>query len=558
MSRSEFDVVVIGSGPGGGATAWSLARQGVKVLVLESGPAFDPFRDYRLHLSEWELHGFPQAPEHKGRYSFGAMQPLESRWKSLRSWNHISGQRNTTAQRAGLAYLHVRGVGGTTLHYTGEAHRLNARGMKMATEYGVAADWPLEYRELDPYYGVAEGILGVSGADYDFRRPRSQHLPLPSHRPSYASQKIMSATEELGIKWQPNTLAVPSKAYDGRPPCNYCGNCNRGCPRTDKGSVDVTFMRKALATGNCTLRTETTVTRIVAGVNDRIKAIQCANRDGSLSEVETRVLVVACGAVETPRLLLMSASSAAPDGLANETGHVGRNFMETLSWFSSGLHPDPLGSFRGLPNDIVCWDYNDPDGIPGSTGGCRFYPGTAEQSLIGPVNYATRVVPGWGLTHKKAMRELFGRVITIGAIGECLPNAKSFVDLDQDTSDRFGLPVARINSFLDDGRLACISFMAGKSREILEAMQVTEIFEEKSTYDSFVSTHVFGTCRMGANPDDSVVNANCRAHRWRNLFVADASVFPSSGGGEGPSLTIMALAIRTGDQIRQRLVAREI
>jgi choline dehydrogenase-like flavoprotein len=223
--------------------------------------------------------------------------------------------------------------------------------------------------------------------------------------------------------------------------------------------------------------------------------------------------------------------------------------METIAWTSSGLHREPLDSFRGLPSDGVCWDFNAPDAIPGVTGGCRFSPATAEADLLGPINYARRVVPGWGRKHKTEMRRLFGQALSIKAMGESLPNARSYIDLDPLKRDEAGIPLARIHSYLDEMEIRRLEFMAKTTRDLLLASGVEKIFEEYGTYDFFNSTHVFGTCRMGNDPRESVVDRYCRSHRWRNLFIVDASVFPSSGGGEAPSLTIEALAIRTAENI---------
>jgi choline dehydrogenase-like flavoprotein len=232
--------------------------------------------------------------------------------------------------------------------------------------------------------------------------------------------------------------------------------------------------------------------------------------------------------------------------------------METLSWTSSGLHAGPLGSHRGLPVDSICWDFNAPDAVPNVIGGCRFAPGMAEADLVGPINYATRVVGGWGKSHKQALRRTFGNVLSVGAIGENLPNDGSYVDLDPQARDDHGLPLARIHSLLPERELLRLEFMARKSREILKASGVKQIFEEYGTYDIFSSTHVFGTCRMGLNPSASVVDPYGRSHRWRNLFISDASVFPSSGGGEAPSLTIEALALRSAEHLVGLLKRREL
>ena len=181
-----------------------------------------------------------------------------------------------------------------------------------------------------------------------------------------------------------------------------------------------------------------------------------------------------------------------------------------------------------------------------------------EMGVNGPIAYATRVVGGWGREHKQGMRETFGRALGVGGIGESLPNPRSFVDLDPEARDEHGLPLARIHSYLPDRELERLSFVAKTSREILRASGVERIIEEVGTYDQFNSTHVFGTCRMGADPQDSVVDAHCRSHRWKNLYITDASVFPSSGGGEAPSLTIQALAIRAADHMRESLMRRDI
>jgi choline dehydrogenase-like flavoprotein len=558
MQDPTPDVVIVGSGAAGGAAAWALSRRGARVLVLEAGPAFDPFKDYGLSSNDWERHPFPQKPGSQGKHTFAPLQTLEPRWQDLRSWNRQRGLTVHGERRYGYRYHHVRGVGGTTLHFTGEAHRLHPRAMKMGSEFGVAADWPLEYGDLEPYYSLAEKVVGVAGPAEDRWRPRSEPYPLPAHRLSYASQQLLAGCRKLGLDWVANSRAALSAPHDRRPACNYCGNCNRGCPRTDKGSVDVTFVRQAVATGRCSIKVQCEAIQIDAGKDDRVAAVVYRDPTGSRHRIAAKAIVVACGAVETPRLLLLSKGRYAPAGLANETGLVGRNFMETLSWASSGLHPGPLGSHRGLPSDSICWDYNAPDGIPGVIGGCRFYSNVAEADLLGPINYATRAVSGWGIPHKRAMRQVFGNALSVGAIGENLPNPESYVDLDPEQRDASGNPLARIHSFLPELELRRLAFMAGKTREILKASGVDQLFEEYGTYDVFSATHVFGTCRMGRDPSTSVVDPYGRSHRWRNLFITDASVFPSSGGGESPSLTIEALAIRSADHLFDLMNQREL
>lgn len=542
MASQPYDAVIVGAGAGGGAAAWALTQKNLRVLVLEAGPRYDPFSDYQANTPNWE-ESFPYKQGSQGKYTFGEMQSLSGQWSHLRSWNRISGRLNPGDMRVAYGYQHVRAVGGSSLHFTGEAHRLNPRSMNMRSRFGVAADWPLDYQELEPYYLKAESVVGVAGPAQDPRCPRSAPYPYSAHAPSYSSMLLRKGFEKKGLRLTDNALAVLPQSREDRLACNYCGCCLKGCPRTDKGTIDVTYLREAELTGRCHILPGCIVTRIETGHRDRVRGVHYVDQQGA-NFVEAHNLILAGGAIETPRLLLASRDARSPHGLANESGQVGRNFMETLLWTSNALHPDSLGSHRGLPVDSICWDYNAPDAIPGVVGGCRFSPSVAESDLLGPVNYARRVVKGWGVAHKQKMRQTFGRVLSLSGICESLPHQRSYVDLDPVVRDANGQPVARIHSHVDDMAIRRIEFMARMCREILAESGAKDIFEEFSSYDIFSSTHVFGTCRMGKDVNAAVVDAWCRSHRWKNLYIVDASVFPSSGGGESPGLTIQALALR--------------
>ena len=259
---NEPEVVVIGSGAGGAAAAWKLAQLGVRVLILEAGPRYQPTADYRLFSPHWEQRRFPEKIPSKGRQTYAPLQSLDARWDHLRSWRKVGGRMNAAQTRAFWNYHHVVGLGGSTLHYVGEAHRLHPAALRMHSRFGVGADWPLTYAELEPHYLEAERIIGVAGPEDPGARQRSAPYPLPTHPHSYASQRLGAGCRQLGLTWTPNPVAILSRPYDGRPACNYCGGCHRGCPRLDKGSADITFIAKALATGNCTVVPQSQVLKL--------------------------------------------------------------------------------------------------------------------------------------------------------------------------------------------------------------------------------------------------------------------------------------------------------
>lgn len=541
---------MVGSGAGGAAAAWRLCEHGLKVLLLEAGPRFEPWRDYPLSRPDWERHNVPALPGSQGQISYGRFALLDSEERDLRSWNSVTGTlvKGVSREPSGPGYWHVRGVGGSTLGFVGEAHRLHPDAMMLKSRFGSGCDWPISYADLEPYYAVCEQLIGVAGPTGQGARWRSAPYPLPAHPFSPAARRLVEAGSRLGMDWQANSRAALSAVYDERPSCNYCGNCSRGCPLGDKGSVDVTFVRKAERTGRLTLKDNSTLVRMYPARDGCIASIEYV-KDKSSHRIETPLLILAAGAVQTPRILLTHHDTDYPSGLANSSGQVGRNFMETLFWSSAGILPDLKNSHVGLPSDAICWDFNDPQGIPGVVGGCRLNSGVQEIGLVGPVAYASRVVKGFGSALKSGVREQFGHALSVGAIGEFLPNEQTFVDLDPAKKDAFGIPLPRIQSQLGPQEVQRLRFMAMQARRLLREAGATERVEEYGAWDLFSATHVFGTCRMGASSANSVVDAQGRCHDHPNLYIADASVFPSTGGGESPSLTIEALAVRTADAI---------
>jgi len=540
------DVLVIGAGAGGAAAAWALARKGVQVVLIDAGPEFTA-DEYKVSDTDWELSGLPNKPGSQGRHEIVADPPLDDRWPGLRNLLAPRQRFSNKSHRRAGAYSHVRGIGGTTLHFAGWMHRLRPEAFEMFSRYGVAADWPLSYDELEPYYLLAEQMIGVAGPMAVAGRPRSGSFPTPAHEPSLLSQTISKGGAKLGCRFVPNPVAAPSRPYNNQPECNYCGCCSKGCPRGDKGSADLTFVIPARQTGNCQVFPLHTLVDLQRGKHDALTSAMVVDDTGARHQIAASHYVLAGGAIETPRLLLSM------DGLANESGQVGRNFMETLASGITGLHPEQIGSHRGLPEDSICWDLNAPDAIPGIPGGAVIAPTVASSGYLGPARYAERLVEGFGTAFKQRLLETFGRAAGLMVICENLPNSQSFISLSEQTVDANMMPVAQINSYLPDMEVERLAYATAKAEDILIASGVPKVLERSTTYEQFNTTHIMGTCRMGTDPDKSVVNASQRSHRWKNLWIADASVFASSGGGDAPSLTIHALSLRMADAMFDQL-----
>ncbi len=539
MNSFKADVVVIGGGPGGAPVAWRLASKGIKVVMLEAGGHYNPYKDYDLNSKDWHTKRFPH--KKKLDYDFGVAQPLDKKYSHLKSWAKSKGKFNKSNKRRYLSYQSVAGLGGSALHFQGEAHRLSSEAFCMKTKFGVASDWPIKYEDLERYYSAVEKIVGVAGSDKLTNRPRSKPYPMPAHELSYSSKVIKESCDKLGYKLTPNPVAILSRPYRNNAPCNYCSGCVWGCPRKDKGSPDVTFIPLATQTGNFRILINAFVSRIETKNYEgkkSCKGVHYFDDNGKEHFLEANHVVIACGAVQTPRLLINSE--------LNQNGVVGKNFMETTFLELMALHPKRLDSYRGIPIDSVIWDWNDPSKNKEINAGFRIYP-TAGNALS-PLHYAKYYFDGIGEELTSEVQRWFGHAIGIAGIGEFLPNKDTHITISE-KKDKFGLPLAKIQSYNSETELKILDSIYKKAKEILEASGANIFVEQYSTYDLFAATHVFGTCKMGNNPEDSVVDSNLESHEVKNMYITDASVFPSSGGGDAPSLTIQALSLRAADYL---------
>jgi choline dehydrogenase-like flavoprotein len=524
---ADPDVVIIGSGAGGAVVAKELTEAGVNVVVLEVGRRYNPYEDYPTDRTDFELAG-PGV--------FSAENPLRDLY--------------TTGDDRFFSYNRSKGVGGSTLKYVAMNPRLHESDFRAYSEDGVGSDWPITYADLEPYYSRVEYELGVSGPGGSERNPfdppRSRPYPTPPHHFNLASQAVMRGAAKLGLHMVREPLAIPSRDWNGRPACIGAGTCHMGCSISAKSSMDVTYVPKAEATGRLDLRTESMAFRIELGPGGRARRVLYFDREGREQAVEARIIVVAGNAIETPRLLLLSSSGAFPNGLANSSGLVGKNFMEHLAVFSRGVLPNQTDPWRGTPTGGMI---QDDYATRSANGFARGWTTIVTSNAPWPLAAARRV-PGWGSDHKSRLKDTFAYSVCLASIGEQLPDARNQVALDPTRKDSFGLPVPHLVNVPRDNDRAMVAAITTRLRSILEAAGCTTITSNE--LQQGMSSHYLGTCRMGSDPGTSVVDAYGRTHDVPNLFIADGSVFVT-GGAVNPALTISALATRTAEEIVRTL-----
>ncbi len=522
-NKDNADVIVIGSGAGGGVIAKELGEAGLKVIVLEVGRRFDPYNDYPTHAIDFEV---------RADNVFGA-----------KDWRR---DQYTSVGAIPYSYTRVKGVGGSTLVYHAMNPRLHESDFRVRSQDGIADDWPIGYSDLEPYYAKVEYELGVSGPDGDganpFEPPRSTPYPTPPHPFNLASRTIKRGADKLGLHLVREPLAIPTKDWNGRPACINAGTCSLGCKIAAKSSIDVTYIPKAEKTGKVHIRTECMAREITLRSDGRARGVIYFDSQGREGEVLARVIVVAGNAVETPRLLLLSKSRLFPQGLANSSGLVGKYFSEHLAVFSYGIFDERLDTWRGVPTGGIIQDFYETKPQNGFTRGWTI---SVENEPQWPLATARRI-PGWGTEHKARVKEMFGHRVGLATDGEQLPDERNQIKLDPELKDIYGLPAPQIVNNYGENDLAMVKAIGVRLKEILEAAGAKEIHVED--FVAGASSHYHGTCRMGRDPKSSVVDPWCRTHDVPNLFIGDGSVFVTVGA-VNPALSISALATRTAEGI---------
>jgi len=537
--REDFDVCVIGTGAGGGVMIDQLTAAGFRVVALQRGPYLQTsdFNDDELQTF-WRDDVF--SPD------------------QVETWRIDDQSSTETGRFTSVAYC----VGGTMTHWAAWSWRFRPDEFKvLSTEGPLAgaslADWPVTYDEMEPYYERAEWEFGVSGdaSANPFGAPRKRGYPNPPHPDRTASTRFKQATRKLGYHPFPTPMAINSRSYGGRPGCIYGGACGGyGCPIHAKGTTYAISIPRALATGRLDLRANSMACEITVGPDGRARGVRYLDEDRREKEVFAQHIVVAGNAIGTAHLLLMSKSAVFPQGLANSSGLVGRNLMFHHAVGLNLTVDEPAFSFTGLETHAAIDDLHPSDPKRGFIRGgvvveCNF---PARQpltyALLGQSGYPG-MEQSWGQEFKDYLRN-FPRTAGLDMVLEDLPMEDNRLDLDPEVKDGYGLPAPRITHHQHPNDLTMSRWYGERLMEIADAAGAIE----KWSWYSFTkdepaikgSAHLHGTCRMGNDPEHSVVDRWCRSHDVRNLWMVDGSVFPTSGG-YNPTLTILANSYRVAD-----------
>jgi choline dehydrogenase-like flavoprotein len=522
---NDTDVVIVGAGVAGALAAAELARAGVKVTVVEAGPRVD--RAAAVQLFKQSAAKVPESP-----YPSTAYAPRPT----------VIDPGGYYVQRGPESFgsTYERRVGGTTWHWLGTALRLLPADFELRTRYGVGADWPISYDDLEPWYGRAEDELGVSGrADPELGAPRSTPYPMPPIPPSVVDKTFAQGIGSLGLRVTPTPQARNSVNRRDRPAC--CGNasCIPICPIQAKydATVHVALAEKAGAR-----LLERAVADRVAVTPGRV-TVSYQRPDRSRGTVAGRTLVLAAHAIETPKLMLLSK-------LGNDL--VGRFLMDHPIQISLALAKDVVEPFRGpLSTSGVEQLRNGP--FRARRGAFRIEIGNDGWSFPAgdpPSQAAAFADHGpLGAAGLKLLGARLGRELRLAALVEPLPDPANRVTLATGSRDALGIPRPAIAYRYDAYTRRGLDAARRTQDRIFAAMGATDVEHEPGP---LAAGHVMGTCRMGDDPRTSVVDAQLRIHGKPNCFVLGSSVFPSVGTAN-PTLTIAALSLRAVDPIRTSL-----
>jgi choline dehydrogenase-like flavoprotein len=563
-SPRTWDVVIVGSGAGGGVAAKVLADAGADVLVLEAGPWWDQRRDGRMMA-------WPYASPRRGA---GTVRPFGEFDAALGGWQ-LDGEPYTTAPGSEFDWFRARMLGGRTNHWGRISLRWGPDDFRRRSLDGLGDDWPITYDDLKPYYDQLDRFVGVYGYNHAAEtglanEPDGVFLPPP--RPRAYELLVKRASDALGIVCVPARMSILTRRLNGRPPCHYCGQCGRGCSTGSNFQSPSVLLAPALETSRLTIYCNAMAREVGSNAEGLATGVSYVNTTtGAEHFARARIVVLAASACESARLLLNSTSARFPAGLANGSGVVGRYLTDSTGAGLGGFVPKLMGlpphneDGAGMHLYMPWWLDNRkldfPRGYHIEFGGGRDMPGFGFMSRIDRHPGASGA--GYGVTLKEEYRRLYGASVYFAGRGEMVPNSESYCEIDPKVVDKWGIPVLRFHWKWADHELKQARHMRETFRGLIEQMG-GQVFPEdpEDLKDEGLRTggriiHEAGVTRMGRDPGTSCLNDVCQAHEVKNLFVCDAGPFVSQAD-KNLTWTIMALAWRTAEAIATKRRALEL
>ncbi len=533
-NHDPVDVLIIGAGASGAAIAWSLLETRMRILCLEQGDHLAD-KDYPSRRNDYEL----------ARYGDFSCDPNVRQRKQDYPINSADSC---------ITPVNWNGVGGSTINFLGHWPRLRPSDFRTKTLDGVAEDWPVDYHTLAPFYDMNDRNIGASGlagnpAYPDYKPP---HPPIPMGK---LGRRLARGFNEKGWHWWPSDVAILSRDDDGRQKCVNAGTCDLGCAAGAKGGSNFTYW-PILENAGVELRTNARVREILVDEGTGLaNGVLYHGADGEVHEQRAEMIVMACNGVGTPRLLLNSTSKLFPDGLANRSGLVGKNLMFHPLTGVAGVFDEPMRGHEGpMACSILSQEFYESDPSRGFVRGYGLHSGRSTTPMTFALGgYGIDNPIAWGAEHREIMDNQYEYLAGLTVVTEDLPEEHNCVTLDPELTDSDGIPAPKITYRLGDNTRAMLRHGEERARELLLAAGAKQVLgksDDKVWWRA--GWHQMGTCRMGHDPANSVVNGWGRSHDVKNLFIVDGSIFVTAGA-VNPTSTIQALALYIGDQIKTNI-----
>jgi len=557
--NKEYDVCIIGSGAGGGPVALTLARAGYSIVILEKGPWFTEQDFYKDELACCRRSVY--TPKLSEEQHMIEDTDSDGRWVA------------ESTSDSGWDFWNGNLVGGSSNLMSGFFYRLKPEDFRLLSEFGPikganVVDWPISYEDLEPYYTLVETEVGVSGhfTDHPFAEPRSsKDFPYPATTEHPISGQFDKACHDLDLYSLPTPRAILSRAKGNRRSCEYSGFCGSyGCSSGAKGSSRAALLDQAVATGNCEIKPLCKVYKLSSDNTGKVVSADYYDVNKQKKSIRAKLFVVACQAIESSRLLLSSTGPKHPDGLANNTGQVGKNLLFSAGGAGSGdfdyadmdSESAAVMKTRGpfVNRGLQDWYFIDDPLFGGRVKG-----GTVDFLLRHP-NAMSKAVNAkwdgdelvWGRALQTKLKSIFtsSQNLRYEIFCDWLPTDNCFVSLDESVKDKWGSPVAKVRIGYHQHDIEVGNYINERSMKVLSRMGAKNV--RSSISGAPPANLVAGGCRFGHDPETSVLNADCRAHDVENLYVTDGSFMPT-GGSVPYTWTIYANAFRVAEQIKEVL-----